>query len=388
MPTPARDDPAFTAGAMAHAAASTRDVVADVSVHLVSRPVRGNLADATRTVGNVGFCVVRLRTKTGHEGIGVTYHEVGGEATKLLIETDIAPQIVGRDPFATEAIFEELRTFLRGVGRKGLAFGALSAVDLALWDLKGKILGMPLWRLLGGTRTEIPVYASGGWTSYDDDALVDEMKGMVARGYSTIKFKVGVEGGRNIRRDAVRVGKVREAVGAEVRLLVDANNAFDAATAVQLANRIREFDVFAFEEPVPADDIPGLSRFRRGTDIPLATGEHEYTRFGVRDLILAEAADIVQADIARVGGVTEMLKIIALTEAFNLKFAPHAMEHMHMHLLSAVPNALFLERLALFEEVTAATFRDAPVPVNGVITLPDAPGLGLTLDEDAIADAV
>ncbi len=363
-----------------------RHTIGKIEVHLVSTPVHGGFADATRTVETIGFTIVRITTDQGLEGFGVTYHEVGGEATKSLILTNIAPRLIGRDPLETEVLWQESFHYLRGVGRKGLTFGALSAVDIALWDLKGKIAALPLYRLLGGAASRVPVYASGGWTSYSDDELVDEMKGLVAQGYRAVKFKVGVEGGANLRRDKVRVGKVRDAIGPAITMMIDANNCWDAATAVKFANTIREYDIFFFEEPVFADDIPGLARFKRGTDIPLATGEHEYTKFGVRDLILGEAADIVQADGVRAGGYTEMLKIAALTQAWNLKFAPHAMEHMHCHLVSAVPNALFLERLVMFEDITNALFRNAPVPENGFLPIADAPGLGLTLDMDFIRD--
>ncbi len=357
-----------------------------VDVHLVASPVRAGFADATRKVETVGYTIVRVTTDQGLEGVGVTYHEVGGEATRSLIDHAMTPRLLGRDPFDTEVLWQEFFHYLRGVGRKGLAFCALSAVDIALWDLKGKILELPLYKLLGGGRTRVPVYASGGWTSYADDALVEEMRMMVGQGYDTIKFKVGVEGGRNVRRDVERVRKVRDAVGPGIGLLLDANNCWDAATATQFANRVRDCDILFLEEPVFADDIPGLARVRRGTDIPLATGEHEYTRFGVRDLILGEAVDLVQADATRAGGYTEMLKIAALAQAWNLKFAPHAMEAIHLHLVSAVPNALFLERLLIFEEITALTFRNPPVPSNGQLEVPDRPGLGLELNMDFIAE--
>ena len=360
--------------------------ISQVQVHLVSTPVTGGFADATRTVERIGFTIVRIATDQGLEGIGVTYHEVGGQATRALIEIDMAPRLIGRDPLETEVIWQEFSQYLRGVGRKGLMFGALSAVDIALWDLKGKIVNLPLYRLFGGSRTRIPVYASGGWTSYDDDQLLDEVQGMLASGYSMIKFKVGVEGGTNPRRDLQRVAMIREAIGPEVRIMLDANNCWDAATAVQFANNVRRHDIMFLEEPVPADDLPGLARFRRGTDIPLATGEHEYTKFGVRDLVLNGAADIVQLDGARAGGFTEMLKIAAITQAWNLKFAPHAMENIHIHLVSAVPNALFLERLLMFEDITARVFPNAPLPEGGFMTIPDLPGLGLELDLDFIND--
>jgi len=365
----------------------TQHKVRKIDVHLVASPVPGSFADSTRKVETIGFVVVRVTTDQGLEGIGITYHEVGGEATRELIQRDIAPRLIGRDPLETDALWHEFFHYLRGVGRKGLTFCALSAVDIALWDLKGKIFNVPLHRLLGGNRASVPVYCSGGWTSYSDDELVAEMKGMVDRGFRLIKFKVGVEGGQNIRRDAARVRKVRDAVGSDIKLLIDANNCFDAATGVQLANMIRECDITLFEEPVFADDIPGLSRFRRGTDIPLATGEHEYTKFGVRDLLLHEAADYVQADGARAGGYTEMLKIGALTQAWNVKFAPHAMENVHLMLAAAMPNVPFLEHLLMFEPLTALVFKDAPVPVDGMMHVPDKPGLGLELNLDGVRDA-
>lgn len=361
--------------------------IAAVDVWLVSTRVPSGIADATRTVEVLGFALVRIRTDQGLEGFGLTYHEVGGEATRELIRCSIAPRLLGRDPLDTEVLWNEMFHYLRGVGRKGLAFGALSAIDIALWDLKGKIAGLPVYRLLGGGRSRVPVYASGGWTSYSDEKLVEEMTGFVAQGYDTIKFKVGYAGGTAINRDVARVRKVREAVGPDVRLLVDANNAFDAATAIQLANRIGDFDIHLFEEPVLADDLRGLARFRRGTDIPLATGEHEYTRYGVRDLLLAEAADIVQADGARAGGYTEMLKCAALTQAFNVRFAPHAMEHVHLHLVAALPNAPFLERLAMFEGITGLVFRDGARVENGMMTVPERPGLGLEFDMNFVMEA-
>lgn len=358
--------------------------IADIKVHLVSGPVPGTYADATRQVETVGFTIVRIITDQGLEGIGITYHEVGGEATKVLIEKNFVPRLIGVDPLEHEVIYADFVQYLRGIGRKGLMFCALSAIDIALWDLKGKIFEVPLYRLLGGNQSEVPVYASGGWTSYTDEELVEEISGMVADGYRMVKFKVGVEGGHNLRRDYARVAAVREAVGPDVGIMLDANNCWDAATGVQFANRVRDLDIMWLEEPVPADDIPGLARFKRSTDVPLATGEHEYTRFGVRDLLLHEAADIVQVDGARSGGYTEMLKIAAITQAWNVKFAPHAMENIQAHLVSAAPNALFLERLLMFEPITAAVFKDVPVPVKGMMPIPNKPGLGLDLDLDYI----
>ena len=245
---------------------------------------------------------------------------------------------------------------------------------------------MPLYKMFGGTETRIPVYGSGGWTSYTDDELVEEMVGLVKDdGYTTIKFKVGVDGGMSPNRDLVRVQKVREAVGPEIGIMLDANNCWDAATGARFANRVKDLDILFLEEPVFADDMPGLRKYKYSTDLPLATGEHEYTKWGARDLLLHTGADYIQCDGTRAGGFTEMLKIGALTQAFNVKFAPHAMENIHIHLISAFHNAPFLERLKLFEGITENIYLDAPKPVDGYMTIPEnMPGLGLELNMDFI----
>lgn len=360
--------------------------IAKVEVCLVSQPVTSGAADATRKVENIGFLIVRLTTDQGLEGFGVTYHEVGGEATGILIEKNIKDKLIGLDPFATDSFLNEMAAYLRGVGRKGLMWCALSAVDIALWDLKGKIIGIPIYKLIGGNRDKVEVYASGGWTSYDDDRLVDEISGMVRDGYKKVKFKVGVEGGQNLKRDVRRVEKVRDAVGPDVGIMLDANNCWDAATGARFANMVKDLDIMFLEEPVMADDITGLAKYKRSTDLPLATGEHEYTKYGVRDLLVNNAADIVQTDGTRTGGFTELLKIAALTQAWNVKLAPHAMELIHMQIAGGISNCPFLEKLILFDELTYHTFKDAPRPVGGMIEIPDEPGLGLTLNEDFLRD--
>jgi len=358
--------------------------IAKVDCFLVTQAIKAGLSDATRKVENIGYTIVQLTTDQGLTGFGITYNEVGGEAAKVMIEKYIAPKIIGKSPFETEVIWQDLVQYLRGVGRKGLSYCAISAVDIALWDLKGKITGLPIFRLLGGNKTKIPVYASGGWTSYDDDELVVEMKGFAEQGYHIIKFKVGVEGGSNLKRDVKRVAKVREAVGEDIGIILDANNCWDSATGVRFANMVKDYDIMFLEEPTFADDMPGLRHYRQGTDLPLATGEHEYTKYGCRDLILNEAADIIQMDFTRAGGYTEAIKVAAIIQAWNLKFAPHAMENIHIHLISAMPNALFLERLLLFEELTSNTYKNCPMPKDGFMEIPELPGLGLELNWDFI----
>lgn len=365
---------------------SLQDKIAAVDVFLVETPVKGNFADSTRKVETIGFVVVQMKTTEGRTGLGITYHEVGGEAIRECINVDLGPRLIGKSPLATEALYDDFFQYMRGVGRKGMTFCAYSALDIAMWDLKGQMFGLPLYKLLGGTRNVVPMYASGGWTSYSIDELVDEAKRMVAQGYKKIKLKIGVQGGKNPNEDARRMRAVRDAIGPDIEIMLDANNAWTAATAVRFANKIRDLDIYFLEEPVFADDIPGLVRFKQGTDTPVGTGEHEYTRYGVRDLILAGAVDVVQADVARCGGYTESLKIISLIQAWNLGYAPHGMEHMHMHLVAAHSCGLMLEKLFMFEEVVNNLFDNPPTPKNGNLEIPDIPGLGVTVRPEAIKE--
>lgn len=357
-----------------------------LETYLITKEVKGACADSTRKVDKIGFLIVKAITKEGHEGIGITYNEIGGDATKQLIDISIAPRVIGKDPFCTEDIWNDLFQYLRGVGRKGLSFCAISAVDIALWDLKGKITGLPLNRMFGSTvRSRIPVYASGGWTSYSDDELLEEIGAFVKDGYTRVKFKVGAEGG--IGRDLERLKKVREAFGPGLEIMLDANNCWDAATAIRFADRAKEYDIAFLEEPVFADDVEGLRRFREASVVPLATGEHEYTRFGARDLLLRGAVDVLQMDTARAGGFTEMLKIAALTQAWNIKFAPHCMEYLNLHLLSAFSNSLYAERLYIFNDLWDHAFLNLPKIENGYVSVPEGPGLGLELNMDFVREA-
>jgi L-alanine-DL-glutamate epimerase-like enolase superfamily enzyme len=355
-----------------------------VDVFLVSTAVDSSLADSTRKIESVGYVIVRLSTDDGLTGLGITYDEVGGEAIRQLIVKELAPLIIGKNPFETEVIWEKISQYVRGVGRKGLTFCALSAVDIALWDLKGKMAGMPVYKLLGGNKSKIPVYACGGWTSYNQNELVKEMQSMVANGYTMVKMKIGVNDGRCPEEDIKRVRLVRQELGPQIEIAIDANNAFKSATAIRIAHKLDECNLYFFEEPVMADDMEGLAKVRESIDIPVATGEHEYTKYGVRDLLLHKAADIIQPDVTRCGGITEWMKMATIAHAWNIMMAPHGMEYMSMHLLGAISNGLMLERVLLFEPLNEIVFVNPPQPRNGYIEIPDEPGLGLELNMDNI----
>lgn len=358
--------------------------ITDIKMTICGNPPREGLADSTRQIGEIGYIICDVSTDVGIHGIGMTYCESGNEAIVDFAEKTILPVIQGMNPFDTECIWEKATQYFRAVGRKGLAYLALSAVDIACWDIKGKILDMPLYRLLGGNDPKVPVYCSGGWTSYTEGELVDNVIAAKEKGFNFVKVKVGVKGGTDPLEDARRIHAVRKAVGPDMKIAIDANNVWKAGTAIRFANMVADCDLEFFEEPVMADDIPGLVHCHNKFPMPLATGEHEYTRYGVRDLCMSGAADIIQTDACKCGGYTESIKIISLSQAFNLFYAPHCMELTHMHLVAAASNGLAVEALDLFTPSVENLFVDAPKPVNGYITIPDKPGLGLELNTDWI----
>jgi L-alanine-DL-glutamate epimerase-like enolase superfamily enzyme len=339
------------------------------------------VSDSTWKLETMGYDVVRLSTDEGITGFGYTY-DVAGEAIRELINNNMAGAVMGRDPFETETIWTDVMNLLRGAGRKGLVLCALSIVDIALWDIKAKALNMPLYKLLGGSERIVPVYGSGGWTSYTEAELVEEVEQIKSWGYTKIKMKVGVDFGRSPEEDVRRVRSVRKHIGDSIDLMIDANNAWDPATAIKVAQALSDCNIFFFEEPVMADDIPGLANVKSKITIPVATGEQEYTKFGARDLIMGNAVDILQMDVTKCGGITEWMKIAAIAQAWNIPFAPHAMHYAHMHVVSAAPNGLMLENLFMHQKINDLLMVDPPLPKNGFLKIPDKPGMGIAFNEE------
>ncbi len=358
--------------------------ITDVSSTFISIPHLGSIQDATIRHPTRGRsqCFVHIHTDEGLEGLGVCD---GGRAAQALINDSLKPILVGQDPLFIEKRWDDMFWRLRGVGRKGLAFAAISAVDTALWDLKAKYFNVPLYQLLGPYTDSVPIYGSGGWTHFSIDELVAEQMSYVERGMKSVKMKVGVDFGKSEREDIERLAAVRDAVGADVEILIDANNGYYAKQAIRMAREFEPYRVGWFEEPVLADDIEGLAAIARAIDIPVATGEHEYSKFGFRELIARGGADIVQPDIGRVGGVTEWMKVAHLAHAFNLPVAPHAFQVIHLHVTCATPNLRIVEYLGVSEEFDKLVYTEFPEPVDGMWSpYPDKPGLGLELDPDIV----
>ena len=353
----------------------------------------------SQRVGNsrqTAICVVE--TDAGVEGYGEAFY-FGGPSTivALMMEQACGPFIVGMDPFDTSVIWDRLYNLMRDQGQKGVPISAISAIDIALWDIKGKALGLPVYKLLGGAyRTKAKVYATGLYEPQGVpsvvDALVEEAVGYKEQGFGGMKLKIGYD----LKTDVEYVRAIREAIGPDLALMVDANHGYNATEAIKLARAMEPFDITWFEEPVPPEDIDGYVEIKRNTGIPIAGGECEYTRYGFRELIHRRAVDVLQPDLCATGGFTEMRNIVAMASAANLPVIPHVWGTSvglaaSLQCYAALPH--FPERR--FPAEPWFEYDRSPNPLretsvekftmeDGYLPIPDRPGLGITLNMDFI----
>jgi D-arabinonate dehydratase len=324
---------------------------------------------------------VEIRTDDGVVGMAPCTVTAGARA---MIAGPIRSKLKGADPLRTDRLWN---TMYMGGTRKPVAKGdyitAMSAVDNALWDLKGKALSQPVWKLAGGNADRVRAYAAGGYYA-DGKGLKDlaaELEGYAREGFRAVKMKVGWPG-VSLREDAERVRAVREAVGPDVEVMVDANNAWEANTAIRFGRLIEKYDPYWFEEPVRADDLRGAAKVAAALDVPVASGENEFTRWGFRDLIESSAVEVVQADPNICGGLSEWLRIAAMAGAHHLPMAPHGNASIGSCCVAAVDNGLITESYPTsFKSVLMAPvdFRD-----DGYIYLSDSPGFGIEWDEKVV----
>lgn len=339
--------------------------------------------------------LVEIVTDEGLAGFGEAYGPP--EPSRTIVETLYAPRVLGRDPCEPAVIWEDLYATFRDYGRKGWAIAALSAIDIALWDLRGRALGQPVAALLGGAfRTRLQAYATALYRPRLGDhtaALVREAEALAAEGFRAVKMKVGF----GLDVDARNVQAVRAALGPGRLLAIDANHAYDAATAVRLARRVEGCDVAWFEEPVVPEDLDGYLQVKAAAAMPVAGGEAESTRWGFRDLCARRAVDIVQPDLGGAGGFTEVARIAALASAHGLTVYPHVWGTAvalvaSLHLAAALPPnppALVPAEPLLELDRTPNPLRDElalnpPRRVGDVVELPSGPGLGLEIDRRAL----
>ncbi len=376
----------------------------NIAIHIVRAPLERAYWMSLEPYVEASEIVVEVRTNEGLTGIG----EIHGRPMEKIVEIlrdGFAPLLIGRDPLESESIYDDLfrctcsRQGARfnassgqphfGGGAKPQMMAAIAGIDIALWDLKGKLLGQPVWRLLGGGRSSVPAYASGGYYGPEGEAaidgLVEEMSEYVALGYTAVKMKVG---GLPIADDERRVHAVRQCVGPNVSILLDANQAYSVPSAIAAARAFEPCGIGWFEEPVHwYDSVFGLGQVSTAINIPTAGGESEAHRWACRDLIEHAGIRIMQFDCTRAGGVTEWLKVASYAAAHGVVMAPHHDAQIHGHLVAAVSNGHVLEvfpnplRDPLWDEL----FTGRPVVANGVVQLSGQPGFGFSVNPQGMA---
>jgi L-lyxonate dehydratase len=362
----------------------------DVFLELGGRKTSGLPTPMPGTVSNV---IVRVRTDDGLEGLGTV--GVGSPASKPMIDHHLAPLVVGASPFDVELIWERMFRSTINIGRKGLVLEAISAIDIALWDILGKATGQPVYNLLGGrTRSRIRAYVSQSYAKSDLAAVHAEAAGYRAQGFTALKMRFGYgpnDGEVGKRANYELVATVRDAIGPDIDLMADAYMGWDVAYAVNMIRRLEELNLRWVEEPLVPDDIDGYVRLRSAVSTPISAGEHEFSRWGYKELLTRGAVDIVQPDVNRMGGITEARKVWALASAFNVPVIPHSQQahnahliiaHMNSPLIEVFPTGVHRTGYTLFTEL----FDGEPEASGGWVELSEAPGLGISLNEDALAE--
>ncbi|HEX4020628.1 MAG TPA: enolase C-terminal domain-like protein [Candidatus Sulfotelmatobacter sp.] len=319
--------------------------------------------------------VIVIVSGGNQQGVGYTYAD---NATASLIHDTLRPIVCGADALSPSAIYMACWRRIRNLGRPGICSMAISAVDCAVWDLKARLLGAPLVTLLGQVRQGAAIYGSGGFTSYSDKQLVNQLAGWIDRGIPSVKMKVGRDRGRD--RDRVRVA--REAIGKDAQLFVDANGAYTRREALRQASIFDEFDVSWFEEPVSSDDLDGLRWLRDHAPVrmDIAAGEYGYDIFYFQRMLAAQAVDVQQADITRCGGVTGFMQVATLCQSFNIPLSCHTSPALHTHVACAAPPFRNLEYFHDHVRIEQMLFDGLPQLIDGELR-PDLsrPGTGLEI---------
>ncbi len=304
-----------------------------------------------------------------------------GPVIGVLIEEVLKPYVIGEDPMDNERIWSKMYWGTLSNGRRGAAVIAMGIVDNAIWDLKGKITRQPLHKLLGGFQEQVNSYGSGINLHLSIDELIGQMAGYAADGFKMVKMKIGH---RDPKEDLERVRQVRKAIGDDLELALDANNAWSLNTAIRMVRELERYNIYWLEEPILVDEMENLAALAKATDIPIAIGENHYTKWDFKQLIERGAVDIVQADVVKCGGVTEFMKIAAMADAHGLPVCPHFSNFTDVSCIAAIPNGLFHEYVADMFEPASRLLMDCARPVAGMTTPLDRPGFGLELNLQAM----
>lgn len=353
-----------------------RTAIEDLQVLVYRIPTDAPESDGTYEWESTTMVLVRLKA-AGVQSLGYTYAD---EATAALIQSHLKKIVLGRDAFSPNESFVAMTKSIRNLGRPGICSMAISAVDTALWDLKARLLDLSLVRLFGPVREGMELYGSGGFTSYSNDRLQEQLGGWVEQGISRVKMKIG----RDPAADPDRVAAARDAVGDDAKLFVDANGAYSRKQALELSYVFSELDVSWFEEPVSSDDLSGLRLLRDdgppGMDI--AAGEYGYDVTYFRRMLEAGAVDVLQADATRCGGYTGFFQAAALCEAYHLPLSSHCAPALHLPIGCATRPFRHAEYFHDHERIERMLFDGVPAPRDGMLS-PNLsqPGNGLILKE-------
>jgi L-alanine-DL-glutamate epimerase-like enolase superfamily enzyme len=354
--------------------------VREITTAVYVIPTDAPEADGTLAWDATTMVIARVNAD-GEQGIGWTY---AAAAAQGVITDMLADVVTGRSALDVPGATEAMTRAVRNVGRPGIAATAISAVDIALWDLKARLLDCPLTALLGETQASVPVYGSGGFTSYDDGQTREQLTGWVEKDrIPRVKIKIGESWGGRENRDLERVALAREVIGPDAELYVDANGGYTAGQAVRVARRMEEYGVSWFEEPVSSQDLAGLAAVRRQVLPDVAAGEYSWSLADSARLIDAGAVDCLQLDVTRCGGITEFLRGSALAAAHNLQVSGHCAPNLHARVGAAVPNLRHVEYFHDHQRIERLLFDGALDPHGGALTPdPASPGLGLALREN------
>lgn len=348
------------------------------SIDVTAYTVPTDAPEADGTLSWDSTTMVLVTARAGDTlGIGWTY---GPAACATIISDTLSGIVVGRDAMDVASAFHAMVKAIRNSGRPGAVGYAISAVDVALWDLKARLLEQPLFRLLGAVRTDVPVYGSGGFTCYDETQLRDQLTHWaLEQGIPRVKIKIGESWGANPDRDLDRMRQARAVIGEQTQLFVDANGGYGRKQAIRVMNAATELDVRWFEEPVSSDDLDGLREIRDAVTPDVAAGEYGSDLYYFRRMCAAEAVDCLQADVSRCGGITEWLRVAAVAASYGLEVSGHCAPHLHAHPGAAIGNLRHLEWFHDHVRIESMFFDGTLDPTGGVIRPdPSAPGLGLT----------
>ncbi|BCW08750.1 L-talarate/galactarate dehydratase [Arthrobacter sp. NtRootA4] len=364
---------------------STVDLIRHVKLSTARLPLSVPISDAKVFTGRqkpmteVVFLFAEITTEQGHSGLGFSYSKRAGGPAQYAHAKEVAEGIIGEDPNDIGKIYTKLLWAGASVGRSGVATQALAAIDIALYDLKAKRAGLPLAKLLGSYRDSVQTYnTSGGFLNATLAEVKERATQSIDDGIGGIKIKVGLP---DSKEDLRRVAGIREHIGWDVPLMVDANQQWDRATALRMGRQLEEFNLIWIEEPLDAYDFEGHAHLAQLLDTPIATGEMLASVAEHKGLINANGCDIIQPDAPRVGGITQFLRLAALADERGLGLAPHFAMEIHLHLAAAYPREPWVEHFDWLDPL----FEERLETKNGRMIVPDRPGLGVTLSEQARA---